>query len=289
MKLDSKNVVKNTTAIVATYEREQHLGELVDSFRSAYNGLGFVVADNSINKYPRKDVSYIPLEPGSGISISRNRALELVRTPFTLLVDDDHVCISETKLESLIRHLIDHDLDIVAGDQREVYSDPYEFQGMYTFDKGRLFHYVAIPRADHGSWVQYDTTPNFFIARTHKLKELGWTSELRFAKEHDDFFLRGMLAAMKVSYYPEIAVLNNSVARHHGGTRGESCEELFRSTWNVTDKVEVRWITDPYPRFSFYSTRYKSAIEPSLKDFETACSIFSKRYHDFSVLNPFDD
>lgn len=287
MKIESERVVKDTTAIVATYEREQHLGELIDSFRSAYNGLKFVVADNSVNKYPRNDVTYVPLEAGSGISISRNKALEKVQTPYTLLVDDDHVCISETKLESLLSYLIKNKLDIVAGDQREAHSEPFEFHGQYQFDRDRLLHYVAIPRADHGSWTQFDTTPNFFVARTDKLKKLMWTPELRFAKEHDDFFLRAMKDALKVSFLSDVAVLNNSVARHHGGNRGEASEELFRATWNISDKIEIRWIRTPYPRLSFYSTRYKALIEPTKDDFEKAVRVFSKWYKDFSVLNPF--
>gem|GEM_PF-4745786 len=49
------------------------------------------MADNSLQKYPRADVDYIAVEAGSGISKSRNAALERVRTPYMLLVDDDHV------------------------------------------------------------------------------------------------------------------------------------------------------------------------------------------------------
>jgi glycosyltransferase involved in cell wall biosynthesis len=287
--MNEKEVARRTTAIVASYERPAELDRLVSSFRGKYPNLPIVVADNSVNKYPRSDVEYLAVEDGSGISKSRNKALEAVRTDFTLLVDDDNVCLRDTRIEEMIDFLLKNELDIVAGRTIEAQGEQFDFHGCYHFQDGKLYHYVAVARAQYEGWDQFDVTPNFFVARSSAVKELRWDPNLRFAKEHDDFFLRAQRAHLKVSYLPDVALLNDAVVHHHGGTRGAACEEYFFNTWNVTDKIEVRWIQSPFSRLSFYSTRYRALIEPCATEFHRAVSAYRRIFPDFSVLNPYSD
>jgi glycosyltransferase involved in cell wall biosynthesis len=285
----TRDVAKNVTAIVATYEREEMLAETISSFRRAYPNLPFVVADNSVNKYPRKDVNYIELEPGSGISKSRNAALERVRTPYTLLLDDDHERMESSKVEDLLEHLGANKFDIVAGNQVEKFDEPFDFHGAYEIEGQVLFHFIGASSGSLNGAERFDVTPNFFVAKTEVVKALAWDSELKFAKEHDDFFLRAKAEDVKVGFRSDIEVLNASKRKHHGGNRAHNCEEHFFSKWGVEDKVEVRWIKTPYPRLSFYSTRMKESFEPTKELFEKACYVFSRMDKEFEVLNPFAD
>jgi len=282
------NLIQETTAIVATYEREKALGDMLSSFWDAYPGLSFIVADNSYSQYPRKDVEYLSVEPGSGISLSRNCALDKVTTEFTLQVDDDHICLPSTDLERLLNILCSNDLDILAGNQLEPIEEQYYFHGIYMFEGRTLEHYVGAPVRPKQDAELYHVTPNFFIAKTARLKEVKWDANLRFAKEHDDFFLRAKEQGLRVSYIGDVEVFNSGLEKHHGGERGASCEQRFYEKWNIDDKWEIRWMKTPHPRLSFWSCRHGRLIEPSRAQFEKASSIFSDVFKDFEVLNPFE-
>lgn len=283
-----REIARRTTAIVATYERPNHLDTLIHSFRSSYPGLPFVVADNSVNKYPRNDVDYLKIEAGSGISISRNQALSRVTSEFTLLVDDDHICLPETRIDRMIDFLLKNNIDLIAGRTIETRSEQFDFYGCYQFDRNTIYHYIGVASVQHAQWEQFDVTPNFFVARTAMLKQIAWDPNLRFAKEHDDFFLRAREANFKVSYLPDVSLLNNSAVCHHGGSKGAHCEEYFFDKWQAVDKIEVRWIRAPFPRLSFYSTRFKASIEPTKDQFKDAYKMFENMYPDFEVLDPFE-
>jgi len=246
------------------------------------------VADNSLQKYPRADVDYIAVEAGSGISKSRNAALERVRTPYMLLVDDDHVRLDSSKIENLLEYMGTHGFDLVAGNQVEKYDEPFDFHGSYQVQGSLLLHFVGASTGEAVGAPRFHVTPNFFVARTEVIQGVAWDEKLRFAKEHDDFFLTAKLHDLKVGYCPGVEVLNASKAKSHGGDRALACEEYFFRKWGVEDKVEIRWIPHPFPRVSFYSTRMKHAIEPSRELFEQACRVFAARDPNFEVLNPYE-
>ena len=284
----SRDVARNVTAIVATYEREELLDATISSFRRAYPGLPFVVADNSVRKYPRDDVEYVPVEAGSGISKSRNAALQRVKSPYTLLLDDDHERLDASKIERLVEFMETHGFDLVAGNQVEKFDASFDFHGSYQVDGRVLLHYVDINSRSLNGARRFDVTPNFFIARTAVIQGIQWDEELRLAKEHDDFFLKAKELDVKVGYCPDVLVLNASQAKAHGGTRAQACEEYFFQKWGVLDKVEIRWMMEPHPRLSFYSTRMKQLIEPSQELFERACRVFAAADPDFRVVNPYE-
>lgn len=288
MQQKANEIVDTVTGIVATHEREEQLDLMLESFRRRYSGLNFVVADNSYHPYFRSDVKYIQLDPSAGISLSRNAALDLVATDYTLLVDDDLVSFDDTTLELLLDGIKNQNYDIVAGNQQEV-KNGFDFHGKYERLGDLLFHYVGIDCEGRGNTKQFDVTPNFFIAKTEKLRSLGgWDAKLKFAKEHDDFFLRAKSAGLKVGYFSEVAALNNSEAKHHGGDRGVNCEERFLDKWSIKDKIEVRWIREPFSKLDFYSTLHKRDFQPSKSQFLIALAHFKGCYDDFEVINPYE-
>ena len=288
---DSSEIVASVSGIVATYERPELLDEMLDSFWRNFPGLRFVVADNSVNKYSRNDVEYISVQAGSGISTSRNLAIERVETPYTMLVDDDTYCISETRLSSMLDFLTKNNLDIVAGNQfEEREADRFFFHGSYQIQNDSrkrkiLFHYVELPNDKPYSkdLFLFDVTPNFFIGRTDVIKELRWDDKLKFACEHDDFFIRAMLAGKKVAYISESELLNRVSEKHHGGNLGEESLRSFLEKWQIDDKIEVRWIRTPQSRLSFYSIAQHQCIQPTRSEYLAACVQFKRFFSDFDL------
>jgi len=100
----------NITAIVATHEREFSLSKMINSFKYYYPDLKIIVADSSkqkSNKFKDKLITYIHMDSCLGISLQRNTALQEVKTPHFLLLDDDYIFTENTNLEMMILNLID--------------------------------------------------------------------------------------------------------------------------------------------------------------------------------------
>lgn len=179
--------VDDVTVVIKTHERPAVLQRLLASIRREYPGIRVLVADDS--RVPivldEPDTRVLALPHDVGLSAGRNRALEEVSTPFFWLLDDDFVFCG-TELEPSLRWLRAHDeIDLVGG---QVIDLP---------------GWVASPRRalGPGEWLdglrRYAKVPNFFLARTEKVRALGWDEELKLV-EHADFFerARGVLGVV---------------------------------------------------------------------------------------------
>lgn len=98
--------IQDITAIVATREREIPLHHMVTSFHKYYPKLKIVAVDSSERPNKRKDILHLFVPSDSGISEPRNMALQEVKTPLFLLLDDDYVCTSKTDIKKLMSQVI---------------------------------------------------------------------------------------------------------------------------------------------------------------------------------------
>ena len=177
------------TAIVKTFERPKTLRRLIDSIRRCYPNLRVIIADDSRTPSFFEGIRTIVLPYDSGVSLGRQRALEAVETPYVLLLDDDFIFYRETKLEAALRRMEkNRQIDIMGG---EVVNLPsfkaveYKNAGLYPTESRSL---IAPGTLIDGMPV-YDKVPNFYIARTERLKLVGWDSRIK-RLDHADFFTR---------------------------------------------------------------------------------------------------
>ncbi|HMT26768.1 MAG TPA: glycosyltransferase [Candidatus Absconditabacterales bacterium] len=230
---------KNITAIVATHEREKALDNMVSSFRDFFPDLKIIVVDSSSTPHKRDDVNHVFVDPESGISTQRNTALDLVTTELFLLLDDDFVCTEKTCLSLLIEGVSGGIYDVLGGAVNNIGREEYEFHGDYQILENVLYHFIDPVKES----FKYDTIFNFFVAKTSLIKNAGGRdSQLKYAKEHDDFFLNLKRNETIVGYNKSVAVDHYSYKTYHGGAKSEHCVKHWLSKRNIKNKVEIRLI-----------------------------------------------
>ncbi len=177
------------TAIVKTFERPKTLKRLIESIRRSYPNMQIIIVDDSKTPSCFDDVETIVLPYDSGVSLGRQRALEAVKTPYVLLLDDDFIFYSETKLEAAMHKMEQNpEIDIMGGEVVNLPSckvSEYKNAGLHPTSAQSL----KAPGSMIGVMPVYDKVPNFYIARTERLKLVGWDARIK-RLDHADFFTR---------------------------------------------------------------------------------------------------
>jgi hypothetical protein len=185
------------TALIKTLERPRALRRLIGSIRRWAPGMHVVVADDSRRPTEFDGVTTVALPFNSGISAGRNEGLRHVATPYVLVLDDDFVLWRHTRLADAIRELARHEaIDVMGG---TLVNLPRRTRAPTPWELAAVFPTEARPVLPVGTrvgpLVVYEKVPNFFVARTDRLRLVPWEPRLkRF--EHADFFTRarGVLA-----------------------------------------------------------------------------------------------
>ncbi len=191
--LDARRRPRSTTgltAIVKTFERPHLLRRLVQSLRRHYPELPIVVADDSREPTRLPGVETVVLPFDSGVSAGRAAALDRVETPYTWNLDDDFVIYSGTDV-SVATTALDRqpEIDLIGG----VLIDLPHLLKRRANPAG-TFHSETQPCVPLGTvlgedYEVRDKVSNFFIARTEKVRLVGWTPVLK-RLDHADFFTR---------------------------------------------------------------------------------------------------
>lgn len=187
------------TAMIKTFERPQALRRLVASIRRRYPNLPVVVVDDSRQPSALAGVDLVTLPFDSGVSAGRNAGLARVTTPYILVLDDDFVFYRRTALTQAVEWLEAYPrIDILGG---RVVNLP-----LYTcvdYRRGNLYPTNAPPTLPPGSQVGglpvYDRVANFYIARTERLRLVGWDPQIK-RLDHTEFFTRARGVLTSVFY-----------------------------------------------------------------------------------------
>lgn len=223
--------MSDVTAIIKTFERPACLDRLIRSVRRYYPRLRMIVADDGFQPSPRDDVDYLRLPPDVGLSAGRNAALDLVRTPYFLLLDDDLRFTDATQIERLLV-VARRSTGIIAGGtylrckrkfglwvkrQRQSYHGIFERSG----DQLTMHRSCYSQHDDH---YLCDIVHNFFVARTEEVRAMGAWNPLLKLHEHEEFFLRAQQAGLQVAYCPSVVAehWNADVPRHYGRYRNRN-------------------------------------------------------------------
>lgn len=181
--------LRRVTAVIKTFERPRSLARLLASLAESFPGLHVVVADDSRSPVSLPGVEVVTLPFDSGVSLGRQRALERVRTEYTWLLDDDFVLYRGSRLSLPFRALERYpELDLVGGPVinlpllQKSRSNP---RGIYATGAEPL-----LPTGPYKDGLEIcDKVPNYYLARTERLRLVGFTPELKRI-DHADFFSR---------------------------------------------------------------------------------------------------
>ncbi len=197
---------RELTVLVKTFERPAILARLVTSVRARYPTLPVIVVDDSRAPKPLPDVETIALPFDSGVSAGRQAGLERVRTPFVLVVDDDFIFYNGTRLRPALDRLAgNRQIDILGG---QLIDLPYLRVRRPPF--GRIFTTRSEPLVPIGTTIGglrvCDKVANFYVARTDRLRLVGWDPRLKRI-DHADFFTRALGVLVSV-FDPELRCLH---------------------------------------------------------------------------------
>ena len=175
------------TVLVKTFMRPTVIQRFITSVRRFYPELPIIVVDDSQFTQSIPGVTTVFLPYNSGTPIGRMEGLRHVQTPYVLLLDDDFIFYRHTRLEQALKLLEQFPtIDIMGG---TVINLPFFTTVDYT--KASLYHTKTQPTLPPGTCIGnmpvLDKVANFFIARTDRLRLVGWDTNLQLL-DHADFF-----------------------------------------------------------------------------------------------------
>lgn len=192
-----KAVCENVTFLYKSFERQHMAKRLYRNIQAYYPGVHVVIADDS--KTPLDltgaNLTVIQLPFRSGLSAGLQRGLEAVDTPFVMRMDDDELLTPFTQIGHQLRFLQEHsDIDLVGMMHRvaprmhslEFMTKEYNKHAMLDASRPLLIPHLT--RIDETHTV-YGKVPNIFLARTDKVREVGYDENIRVI-DHHEFFLR---------------------------------------------------------------------------------------------------
>lgn len=192
------NFVKdNVTIIFKSFERQKMAKRLYRNIQSYYPGIRVIIADDSSKPLDLQgdSLQVIQLPFNSGLSYGLNRALEKVETPYVMRLDDDELLTVKTALGAQVKFLEMHpEVDLVSFcaltaiwcvDPDKVVSE-YAVYNMQGAPKP-----LSIPHMTQidGNHFVLGKVPNRYVARTEKIRSVGWDDNIRML-DHHDFFWR---------------------------------------------------------------------------------------------------
>lgn len=194
------------TAVVKTFERPGILRRLVNSLRRLYPKLPLIIVDDSRKPVQFDGVETIVLPYDSGVSAGKNAGLAQVKTPYVWMLDDDFVVYRHTRLKHALEALEQHpEIDIMGG--KVVYLPLFR---TVDYSKAALFPTSAESTFPAGTLIGgyevYDKVANFYVARTDRLRLVGWDPALKRI-DHADFFTRAK-GVLTTVYDPSFKVLH---------------------------------------------------------------------------------
>lgn len=219
----------NVTAVIKTFERPHKLQRLLKSIKRTFPELKIIVVDDSLHPIVLKDknIRLITLPFDSGVSAGRAAGLDKVKTPYVINLDDDFIFSRKTRLIRAIEYLDNNsNVDLVAG---EVTYLPYYIRFNYKTDK--LMDYSAKPIYEKGTLINglvvFEKCANFFVARTERLRQVGWDVGLK-RLDHADFFTRAR-GKITTVFDPNIELLHDQTHfdQHYLSIRHDYSQDSF--------------------------------------------------------------
>ena len=237
--IDRENVERNVTFIYKSFNRKKQAIRLYRSIKSYYPNARVVIADDSQiplhiegmadidgskcvyintstdNTNPKKEEkefrdTIIHLPFNSGLSIGLNAAIEQVKTPFTMRMDDDELLTPGSRVHEQLAFLQKHaregsletedDVNNNANRHSESTMPRIDLVGVQATDRNpeRMAAYfrnikmrkrllVPVGTKIDGREVVYKT-PNVFLIRTEALRKVGYDPNIRMIDHHEFFY-----------------------------------------------------------------------------------------------------
>lgn len=209
-------VRENVTFIAKSFERQGMAKGLCRNISRFYPGARIILADDSREPLSigMDNVTVINLPYNSGLGAGLAAALEQVCTPYVMRLDDDELLTIRSKVHRELQYLMEHEeLDLVGFGHTtavRLRSPAFHFREYYQSPMDDAPLELKIPHLTKldDEHIVLGKVANIYLARTDRLKEVGFDPEIKVI-DHHDFFWRA--AGVLVS----AAALNTVVFHRH--------------------------------------------------------------------------
>lgn len=191
-----KNMAEKVTVIFKSFERQKFARQLYKNIRSYYPDIKIIIADDSEKplELEGENLEVINLPFNSGLSYGIIKALERVKTPYVIRLDDDELLTPFSNFHKHLSFLEREDrVDLVAVSFRQALrsrSLEETAESFYKQDMRNAYKPLIIPhKTKIEDYFVVGKPPNIFIARTDSLRKVGYDKNIRMI-DHHEFFLR---------------------------------------------------------------------------------------------------
>ena len=190
-------VRENVTFIAKSFQRQNLVKELCRNISHMYPGVSIIIADDSDTplKMDQDNVQVIQLPFNSGLSAGLKAALEEVRTPFVMRMDDDELLMIRSKVHRELKYMLDHpEIDLIGFGHTTALRchSPRrnfdEYRKAFMDDAPRPLKIPHLTRIDHNHTV-LGKVANIYLAKTEALRKVGFDPNIKVI-DHHDFFWR---------------------------------------------------------------------------------------------------
>lgn len=195
---DISNVETNVTFIYKSFNRQRQAKRLYQSIRRYYPAAHIIIADDSKEPLEIEGADIIHLPFNSGLSKGLIAALERMETPYVMRMDDDLLLTPRSNVHGQLKFLQTHmEVDLTAIQMSSHPLQAAEEYRMISMNKELL---IPVGTVIDGRDVVYKA-PNVFLARTEKLKKVGYDPRIRMI-DHHEFFYRaaGQIVSVQDPY-----------------------------------------------------------------------------------------
>lgn len=202
----------DVTFLIKSFMRPKLALRAVRSIRQTHRGSPILVVDDSniaphfATQLQESGARVMRLPYDVGLSAGRNAGVKEITTEFVLIMDDDMVISSRTRVLDMV-HLLEG-ADVVCGTMKQN-SRIVNWEGTYEFtDDGGLrlipsdYNYRT---RDGIRYVPVEFGLNILVARTEFLRTHPWDEQLKLS-EHTSWFLGLRDAGARVLFAPDCIV-----------------------------------------------------------------------------------
>lgn len=229
-----QDVCENVTFIYKSFERQKLAKRLYKNIQSYYPGVKVIIADDSAKALELKgeQIEIVQLPFNSGLSAGLNKALELVKTPYVIRMDDDELLTPYTGFHEQLQFLIANpEVDLVGimpfdlprCKNLKKMADVYYKQSMRNAPK--ILKIPHLTKIDETHTV-VGKVPNVYIARTEKVREVGYDDNIRMI-DHNEFFYRAAGNIVSVLAHTSFVIhYHNHFDRYYNKYRSDYAGDL---------------------------------------------------------------
>lgn len=231
---DRALVRENVTFIVKSFERQHLVRGLIRNISRMYPGVRIIIADDSREPLEVKlpNVRVIRLPFNSGLSAGLCAALEEVTTPYVMRMDDDELLTVRSGVHRELRFLMGHPgLDLIGFGHTtaiRLHSPEFNFREYYKSPMNDALRPLRIPHLTKidENHVVLGKVANIYLARTEKLREVGFDPKIRVIDHHEFFWRAAGVMTSAVALDTVVFHRHNPYERGYNAYRSDYASDL---------------------------------------------------------------